>query len=73
MITKLDLDAFGDFLIEKLEEVGVHADTIYRTAVANTALAFVSLRKDGERDFSFYRNPSADLLLDGWELNEEWF
>ena len=73
MITKLGLDAFGDFLIEKLEEVGVHTDTISRTAVANTALAFVSLRKDGERDFSFYRNPSADLLLDESEINEEWF
>lgn len=73
MISKLGLDAFGDFLIEKLEEVGVNTDTVFRTKAANTALAFVSLREDGERDFSFYRNPSADLLLDESEINDDWF
>lgn len=30
---------------------------------ARTALAFVTLRSDGEREFMFYRNPSADMLL----------
>src|SRR5699024_3083928 len=35
---------------------------IRRTDEANTALAFVSLTKEGERDFSFYRKPSADML-----------
>jgi len=73
MITKLGVDAFGDFLVEKLVEVGVETDKISRTSEANTGLAFVSLRIDGERDFSFYRNPSADLLLDETEINEEWF
>jgi len=73
VITKLGTDAFGDFLIEKLIENGVQTDKILRTDEANTALAFVSLRNDGERDFSFYRKPSADLLLDKNEINGEWF
>ena len=32
------------------------------TPLARTALAFVSLRADGEREFMFYRHPSADML-----------
>lgn len=73
MITKLGEDAFGDFLLEQLQEAGVQTDKITRTKEANTGLAFVSLREDGERDFSFYRNPSADLLLTEEEIDESWF
>ncbi|WP_445486786.1 carbohydrate kinase family protein [Niallia sp. 03133] len=73
MITKLGKDPFGDFLLDKLNEAGVHTDKITRTSEANTGLAFVSLRHDGERDFSFYRNPSADLLLTEAEIDENWF
>lgn len=73
MITKLGIDAFGDFLIETLNEVGVNTNLVLRTNEANTALAFVSLKEDGERDFSFYRNPSADLLLTEEEIDEDWF
>lgn len=36
---------------------------------ARTALAFVTLRSDGEREFMFYRNPSADMLLQEAELD----
>lgn len=73
LITKLGYDSFGDFLVEKLEEAGVNTDKILRTEEANTGLAFVSLREDGERDFSFYRKPSADLLLTEEEIEESWF
>ncbi|PFN95899.1 carbohydrate kinase [Bacillus sp. AFS076308] len=73
MITKLGNDAFGDFLLEQLQQAGVMTDNISRTSEANTGLAFVSLRADGERDFSFYRNPSADLLLHESEIEENWF
>jgi fructokinase len=73
MITKLGNDAFGDFLIEQLENAGVKTDKILRTKEANTALAFVSLKENGERDFSFYRKPSADLLFTENEVNEKWF
>lgn len=73
MISKLGTDAFGDFLLEKLEQAGVETDKVYRTDEANTALAFVSLKENGERDFSFYRNPSADLLLTAEEIEPAWF
>ncbi len=73
MLTKLGEDAFGDFLLEKLTEAGVDTSFIIRTNEANTALAFVSLREDGERDFSFYRKPCADLLMTADEVNESLF
>lgn len=73
LITKLGEDAFGDFLLEQLIKSGVQTDKISRTREAPTGLAFVSLREDGERDFSFYRNPSADLLLADSEIKDEWF
>lgn len=72
-IGKLGEDAFGDFLVETLKSVGVETDCIFRTNKANTALAFVSLKEDGDRDFSFYRNPSADMLLEEKEINKDWF
>lgn len=37
---------------------------------ARTALAFVTLTKEGDREFMFYRNPSADMLLQDKELDE---
>ncbi|WP_047151144.1 carbohydrate kinase family protein [Aneurinibacillus tyrosinisolvens] len=73
MITKLGNDAFGNFLIEELKKAGVETDKVLRTDEANTGLAFVSLREDGERDFSFYRNPSSDLLLTAEEIDTNWF
>ncbi|NIK79382.1 fructokinase [Paenibacillus castaneae] len=72
-IGKLGIDAFGDFLEETLESVGVDTRYIVRTSEANTALAFVSLKADGDRDFSFYRNPSADMLLSESEIDASWF
>ncbi|AZK47475.1 carbohydrate kinase family protein [Paenibacillus lentus] len=69
MLTKLGKDAFGDYLIEQLDMAGVHTGFIQRTTEANTGLAFVSLQEDGERDFSFYRNPSSDLLLAEAEID----
>lgn len=73
MITKLGNDAFGDFLLEQLQAAGVQTDQVLRTSQANTGLAFVSLMDNGERDFSFYRNPSSDLLLTADEVNMEQF
>ncbi|GAB3065621.1 carbohydrate kinase [Salinicoccus sesuvii] len=64
LLTQLGTDAFGDRILELLESKGVHTNYITRTRRANTGLAFVSLDDTGNRDFSFYRNPSADLLYD---------
>ncbi|KAH9783569.1 putative fructokinase-4 [Citrus sinensis] len=64
-------DEFGRMLAGILEENGVSADGINFDQGARTALAFVTLRADGEREFMFYRNPSADMLLRPDELNLE--
>lgn len=73
VLTMLGKDAFGDFLVDTMEERGIDTSLVLRTDKANTALAFVSLDNSGNRDFSFYRNPSADMLLDQDDLKEEWF
>lgn len=59
----LGRDMFGDFLLDSLREAGVATDFIARTDAAKTALAFVALDGEGERSFSFYRPPAADLLF----------
>jgi len=55
-------DAFGRFLAQTLHDNGVDISTLKFSTEARTALAFVSLKADGERDFMFYRHPSADML-----------
>ncbi|XP_059654593.1 fructokinase-2 [Cornus florida] len=66
---KLGDDEFGLMLAGILKENGVNGDGITFDKGARTALAFVTLRADGEREFMFYRNPSADMLLTPGELN----
>jgi fructokinase len=56
-------DAFGHFIAQTLIDAGVDVSTLRFSTEARTALAFVSLRTDGEREFMFYRHPSADMLL----------
>lgn len=70
-VGKLGDDEFGHMLAGILKENGVSADGINFDQGARTALAFVTLRSDGEREFMFYRNPSADMLLKPEELNFE--
>lgn len=62
MITQLGADAFGDHIMETLQGCGIDVSEIMRTTKGDTALAFVSLAQDGNRDFKFYRRMSADLL-----------
>jgi fructokinase len=59
----LGQDMFGDFLLHSLEQAGVGTRFVRRTDAAKTALAFVALDERGERSFSFYRPPAADLLF----------
>src|SRR5262245_40409904 len=56
-------DPFGHFLAATLREAGVDTGPLRFTGQARTALAFVSLRADGEREFMFYRHPSADMMF----------
>lgn len=60
-------DEFGHFLADVLASNGVDVGGLRFSAAARTALAFVSLRADGEREFMFYRHPSADML---WQPEE---
>jgi fructokinase len=60
---KVGDDAFGWFLKATLDAVGVNTRGLVFTKEARTALAFVSLGADGEREFMFYRHPSADMLF----------
>jgi fructokinase len=73
VLTKVGEDAFGSFLIDTLSSYHVNTDYIRRTEKANTALAFVTLDKNGERKFFFYRSPSADMLLSPEEIPAEVF
>ncbi|HID95322.1 MAG TPA: hypothetical protein EYP53_04600 [Candidatus Latescibacteria bacterium] len=69
-IGKVGDDPFGYFLKETLAANGVDTSRMIFEKRARTALAFVSLRSDGERSFSFYRHPSADMLLEPEEIDE---
>ncbi|KAE8022204.1 hypothetical protein FH972_008028 [Carpinus fangiana] len=67
-IGKLGDDEFGHMLVDILKKNKVNTDGVCIDPHARTALAFVTLRNDGEREFMFYRNPSADMLLKESEL-----
>ena len=73
MITQLGDDPFGHKILTELSGYGVDTSCICLTNQANTALAFVSLSDDGNRTFSFYRNPSADMLFSQEQLRDDWF
>ena len=66
---KVGDDAFGQFLKTTLDNVGVDTRGVVFSHEARTALAFVSLHSDGEREFMFYRHPSADMLYTPEEVN----
>lgn len=70
-IGKVGKDIFGLKLKAVLEEVGIDTSNLIVDEDARTTLAFVQTFEDGDRDFSFYRNPGADMLLTADEVNEE--
>jgi sugar/nucleoside kinase (ribokinase family) len=72
-IGKVGKDAFGEFLRGTLNQNGVDTRFLTTTDRAKTTLAFVSLTKEGERDFVFYRDPGADTLLDQEDIEEACF
>lgn len=67
-IGKVGEDQFGQFLKKTLDDVGVSTHGLLMTDKCNTTLAFVHLSPSGDRSFSFYRDPGADLLLEPAEL-----
>lgn len=56
-------------LADILKQNNVETSGMRFDANARTALAFVTLRSDGEREFLFFRHPSADMLLHESELD----
>lgn len=62
-LTRVGCDAFGEFLIETLQNEGVDVSYISKSAQHDTSLAFVSFAENGEREFSFYRRAAADLYF----------
>ena len=66
---KVGNDEFGRFLQDVLESHGVDTSRMLLSDEARTALAFVSLGPDGEREFMFYRHPSADMLFAPYEVH----
>ena len=73
MITQLGNDPFGDKILDDFRSHKIGCSHVLRTDKANTSLAFVSLGADGNREFSFYRNPGADMLLSEEEIQKDWF
>lgn len=62
-IGKVGKDIFGRMLRARVCEAGIDDAGLVEGSEANTTLAFVSIDATGDRDFSFYRNPGADMAL----------
>ena len=73
MVSQVGEDAFGTHILKVLQSNGVDTSYVFRTGRANTGLAFVSLDATGNREFSFFRNPSADLFLDQDQITADMF
>ena len=69
-IGKVGDDIFGHHLKKTIEEVGISSEGLMSDPDVRTTLAFVKTYEDGDRDFSFYRNPGADMMLRADELPE---
>lgn len=62
-ISKVGNDAFGEFLIETLQNENVDTTYVKKSDDYHTSLAFVSFLENGERQFSFFRKHAADLFF----------
>lgn len=70
-IGKVGRDGFGRQLKDVLLETGIGTEGLCMDDTVHTTLAIVQNKKDGDRDFSFYRKPGADMMLTVDELNQE--
>ena len=70
-IGKVGKDFFGEQLKHAIAEVGIDDSYLRMDETVHTTLALVHTAKDGDRDFSFYRNPGADMMLTEAEVPEE--
>ena len=70
-IGKVGRDRFGDLLEDTVRQAGINTDGLAREDTVPTTLAVVSTGPDGDRSFSFYRSPGADLCLRPEELDTD--
>lgn len=70
-IGKVGDDIFGHLLKQTLNELGIDTSNLLLDEETRTTLAFVANDENGERSFSFYRNPGADVMFRVEELDEE--
>ena len=70
-IGKVGNDQFGLMLKRTLEELGIGTENLMLDDEVHTTLALVHTFEDGDRDFSFYRNPGADMMLRADEVQED--
>ena len=69
-VGKVGADSFGDMLARTVEEAGIDVRGLMRDKEIPTTLAVVHTFPNGDRDFSFYRKPGADIMLRPEELDE---
>ena len=70
-IGKVGNDFLGVQLKAGIEEVGIDSSFLCMDDQIHTTLAFVHTAEDGDRDFSFYRNPGADMMLTKEDVPEK--
>lgn len=70
-IGKVGEDGFGHQLEQALLETGISTTGLCFDKDIHTTLAIVQTKPDGDRDFSFYRKPGADIMLRPDEIKEE--
>ena len=70
-IGKVGNDFFGDQLRAAIKEAGIDDIGLCTDEKIHTTLAMVHTYPDGDRDFSFYRNPGADMMLNKTDISED--
>ena len=70
-IGKVGKDSFGEMLVNAVKSSGTDVKNVIMDSDVPTTLAFVHTMPDGDRDFTFYRNPGADMMLKKEEVMEE--
>ena len=70
-IGKVGDDMFGRSLRDIVASIDIDTEYLLFDKNVNTTLAFVQTFENGDRDFSFYRNPGADMMLTADEIPED--
>lgn len=64
-------DQFGEYLRDTLNSVNINTEGLLNHKDIPTTLAFVHIKEDGDRSFTFYRNPGADMMYSPGDINYE--